>query len=217
MKQQAQSHVPTLQQGILSVIDGVLNHLHTCLPGIVERYDYKTQTAEIKPALKRKFADDTEVELPIIPGVPVIWPGTQDGGMSFPLNRGDTVALIFSERSMDEWISRGGVVSPADGRQFDLTDAMAIPRIVAGATAGHADNNDDMVLKFKSALIRIKSNGDIEIGGLNPASLQNVLTKTFKTLVYDNHIHPAPGGTTSPPEPIPDTLGLTITEKVKLQ
>jgi len=230
MNQQAQSHSPSLQRTLFSAIDAALGQVHTALPAIIDKYDHATQTAEVKPALRRRFADDSVVELPVIPGVPVLWPGSADGGICWPLTRGDAVMLMFSERSMDEWMANGGVVTPSDGRRFDLTDAVAIPKLVAGGAQGHADNNTDMILAFKSATIRFKSDGEIVINGGNTVTIkangdvelgtgvvQKLLTESFKTIVFDLHTHPYAAGVTSPPTPIPDPTGITMTSKVVAQ
>lgn len=222
MNQQAQTHTPTLQHALSVAIDTYMTTVHTAIPAEVDKYDHQKQIADVKPVLKRRFEDGTELELPVIPNVPVAWPGSVDGSLTFPLNRGDTVLLVFSERSMDEWLAQGGVVSPSDGRKFDLKDAVAIPRLPEFMTGGLADNNTDMQLRFGDTVLRIKPDGELKIEGgneltikangdiiLGSALTKKLLTEDFKTLVYALHVHPAPGGTTSAPTPIPCPTELT--------
>ena len=98
-----------------------------CLPGIIESYDRATQTAKVQPALKRTYVDDRIVNLPIINRVPIIFPRSGGTHIHFDLKKGDYVTLIFSQRSLDLWKEKGGLVSPNDPRKFHLSDAYGIP------------------------------------------------------------------------------------------
>lgn len=112
------------------LIEGRLVDLHTCLPGIVEKYDATTKKADIKPAIKRKYIDGDElIDLPVIPNVPMCFYQTKTSLISMPVKVGDDVLIMFSERSIDEWKSSPGGISkdPGDTRKFNLSDAYAIP------------------------------------------------------------------------------------------
>ena len=64
----------------------------------------------------------------MIYNVPVLFPRSRKAAVTFPLEKGDTVLLVFAERSLDEWIEKGGnKVSPEDPRRHDMSDAIAIP------------------------------------------------------------------------------------------
>jgi hypothetical protein len=119
-----------------------LFELHTSMPGQVvavhEGAD-KRQFVDVRPCLRRALeADDAsaepfvEEELPILPRVPVGYP--QGGGffVSLPLQAGDFVLLVFSERSIDRWIAtaskaRQAAVSTGDIGTHSLDGAIAIP------------------------------------------------------------------------------------------
>src|SRR5690606_33082216 len=47
--------------------------------------------------------------------------------VTFPVDAGDEVLLIFSESALDAWLTYGGEVDPVDDRRFSLSDAIAIP------------------------------------------------------------------------------------------
>ena len=146
------------------VIENRLANLHTCIPGHFESYDAATQKASVKPLLKREFKDGESLEYPVINAVPVVWPGTKEGILSFPINKGDGCLLIFSERSIDSWLSSGGIVSPGDRRKHSLSDAIAIPGLFAFNEAGLADSSD-FVLKFKQSELRLANNNDVKLNG----------------------------------------------------
>jgi hypothetical protein len=124
--------------------------------------------------------------MPVINNVPVIWPRTSLGSISFPLTHGDGVLLIFSERSLDEWLSNGGALAPNDPRQFDLSDAIAIPGLFSFATQMPSTvNNTDFVINFKNEQIIIRDNGDIEVG---KNSLKKLVNENLQNL-FNNHVH----------------------------
>lgn len=104
-----------------------LSNIHTALPAQIESYDHTEQRASVKPLIKKSYRDGKVESLPVIERVPVIFPRGTDFSMTWPLQQGDTVLLVFSERSMEKWLAKGGEQEPGDTRQFSLTDAIAIP------------------------------------------------------------------------------------------
>src|SRR5699024_8745233 len=85
-------------------------------------------------------------------------------GLTMPLQSGDGVLLIFADRSLDEWKRSGGPVAPADRRQHELTDAIAVPSLLPFSDAG-ADP-DNVVLYHGTSKIILKENGEVDIGGV---------------------------------------------------
>lgn len=181
----AQLHEPSLADVLARAVENILSSVHTAFPGTIEKYDYTTGKADIAPSVGRKFDDGSEVEMPVIPSVPVVWPRSSLGSISFPLSRGDGVLVVCSERSIDDWLSKGGKVIPSDGRRFDLCDAVAIPGLFSFNVSTKIVNNEDFQIIFKDNRILIKSNGDIEVGS---SSLKKLVTEEFKNL-FNNHVH----------------------------
>lgn len=118
---------PSLGHLIQSIVDAKLVDANFCMPGIVESYDRATQTAKIQPCFKRKYVDGKELNLPIINGVPIVFPSSGGQWLHFDLAKGDEVTLVFSQRSLDNWKKKGGVMLPGDTRRFNLSDAFAYP------------------------------------------------------------------------------------------
>ena len=173
---------PTLNKAIHSVVEYRLSNLHTCLPGRVEKYDPETQKADVKPLLKRKFKDNTEIELPVIVNAPVVFPRSGGGSLTFPVVKGDGVLLLFSERSLDQWLSAGGDVAPDDRRKFDLSDAIAIP----GLNPFTMDNLDpdgvNATLIFGDGKFVINPDGKIALGNSNQ-ELMDLIDRLIAALV----------------------------------
>lgn len=116
--------------------------MHTALPAIVVRTinSLEGQTIDVQPSLNVKMFDDSpSVERPPILNVPVVFPASSTSAITFPLNPGDPVLLIFSERGLDSWKSGNGYpTTPTDYRMFDYQDCFAIP---GPFPVGRAPNN----------------------------------------------------------------------------
>lgn len=144
---------PTLEEVLRLAINEQLAELHTAIPAVVESYDAAKQTITARPSLKRKYSDNSVIERPLIPNVPVAFPRGGGASMTFPLKKGDSVLLVFAMRSLDVWKNKGGVVDPQDGRKFHITDAIAIP-------GGYPESKPEP--RASSANLRIQI-GDSEI------------------------------------------------------
>jgi hypothetical protein len=118
---------PSLAKLLQSAIDARLCDLNVSLPGEVISYDRAKQTAKIQPQIKRKYSDGRTVNLPIINNVPIVFPRSGKRFVHFDLEAGDNVTLLFSQRSLDQWKLKGGIVEANDPRKFNLSDAVAIP------------------------------------------------------------------------------------------
>lgn len=236
---------PTLAEVIRTVIDAKLVDLHTSLPGKVVDYDSAKQTATVKISLMRMYEGETQaVELPPIPNVPVVWPRTAKAQVHLPLAADDDVWLIFSERSLDQWKSSGGVIDPKDRRRHNLTDAVALVGGTAPVKPFTVNDPESIEIVNDQGKVQIKSDGTVNLGDYAPQksvalgeavearleAIENGITTLISSLnanvtVYTAHVHPttSPGAPTGPPaapeSPIspftPDT-SVVSSEKVKV-
>lgn len=159
----------------------VLNNVHTALPGIVKSYDPTTNKASIQPALNKNYASGP-MPMPLLENVPILFPGGTSFNVTFPVNIGDYVLLIFIERSIDLWLSVGGQVTPNDPRKFDLSDAVAIPGLQPFTADFTNRNNDDFNISFAGSSITIRSNGDIEIKTSAKIAIGNATIELLNTI-----------------------------------
>lgn len=113
-------------------LDSRLEDVHTAIPGKVTKYDKDTQTAEVVPSLSKLTIKDTEVAFPAISGVPIIFPFSQAFGLTWEVQKGDGVLLIFSEAALGAWVNSDGSkqITPEGRHRFSETDAIAIPGLV---------------------------------------------------------------------------------------
>lgn len=159
------TETPSLEAVIQRAIDFNLGQINTAIPGIVERYDHAKQMADVQPCLKRKYADGRIQALPIIPNVPVCHPRAGKAIVHMPIKKGDVVLLIFSQRSVDKWLSEGGVVDPNDTRKFHLTDGFAIPGGYPFSDAATIPDNESLWLINDTSKFKLKPNGKLKLEG----------------------------------------------------
>ena len=172
-------------------------NIHTALPGKVVQYD-GSRSVDVQPLIQKKLADGTFIELPVIVDVPLIFPGSSTGVFTFPIKRNDGVLLVFSERSIEEWMGTGANSQPGDLRRFSLTDAIAIPGLFyrdAAIPENRIGITEDGHLALKNAttdlltvleglideIIAIKTTGSPSNHVLDPSSV-TALTN-YKTTV----------------------------------
>ena len=106
-----------LKEFVESSIQNQRIGLHTALPGIVTKYDAEKQRADIQLAIKRQIkATGGTVEIPILKGVPVVFPRSTGFRMIFNLSVNEPVLVLFAERSLERWKTSSGreIVEPAD-------------------------------------------------------------------------------------------------------
>lgn len=99
--------------------------IHTMIPGKVEAYDPATKRARILPALYRVYTDRPMQARAILLDVPVITPSTGGVMVFHPIKVGDMMAVLFSERGLEEFKKRWDVSEPTPGHYFE--DAVATP------------------------------------------------------------------------------------------
>jgi hypothetical protein len=187
---------PTLATVITGAIGAHMRGVRVALPARVEAYDAATQQVSAQPLVHEGFLDETGARqadrLPVVNGVPVVFPGAGGFRVTFPIAAGDTVLLVFASSSIDRWLALGGEVDPLDDRRHDISDAIAIPGLRDFAHALTSAPTGTMSLgKDGGPTIEISAS-DVRIGGNN-----NLVTRTE----FLNHCH-ATAGTGTPSGPI---------------
>ena len=129
-----------LAQAIRFAIRQSLKDMYTCMPGIVESYDAETRRAVVKGALKVVTTNKEEIEREAIHNVPVVFPSGGGFAMTFPLEPGDPVLLVYSQRGLANWKRTLGVAAPDIIGFFSEKDAIAIPGF--GPTQGEPEHHD---------------------------------------------------------------------------
>ena len=117
----------SLADVISAAINKSIVGLFVHMPGKITAYSGTLGTVSVQPAIDRIMQDGSSESLPVIADVPIIWPRAASGSFSVELAIGDSVMLIFSQRSLDKWKKQGSGFPPADAHLFNITDAVALP------------------------------------------------------------------------------------------
>ena len=157
-----------MAQSIRFAIRQSLKDLYTCMPGIVGSYDADTQRAVVKGALNIVTTKKEEIEREAIHNVPVVFPSGGGFAMTFPLEPGDPVLLVYSQRGLANWKKTLGVAAPDTIGFFSEKDAFAIP--------GFGTDEPEHHIAIEADGIHIRTTGKLAI------EAQDV---TFKTVGTD--------------------------------
>lgn len=210
----------TLDMLIQLALEARLSELHVSLPCKVVTYDAAKQTVDLAPLIKRKrkgLDGTSEVtELPSLQKVPVAFPRTAGGWITFPIQAGDVGFAIFSERSIADWMgkSAGSVVEHSDDTLHPFGGAWFHPGGYPAASpiSGGADASN-VVIHTASMLDLGERNltpADlVAIGALVDARLLTVQTS------FDTHVHPSGMGPTGVPAVPIGSLASTKATKVR--
>lgn len=166
---EASSRSPEPQEVLRVAIEYFLRDVAVSLPGQIEEWDPDLQKATVKPLVQRLLATEEGEELvealPVITGVPVIFPRAGGFYITFPVKPGDFCQLIFNHYSVDVYKSGTGEDSnPQDFRMHDLSDAVAYMGFHPFSKA-ITDYDPDAIIIGKENSIQIRIAGDkIELG-----------------------------------------------------
>jgi hypothetical protein len=193
---------PTWAQLLKQAIDHRLMDVHTALIAKVESYDADNQLVDVSPVLKRQVqtldGEWTSEQLPMLCDVPVLFPRAGGYFISFPIQPGDFVQLIFNDVDIEEWLE-GTEPTTARNQRFTLQGAVAIPGIYPQAKALLDAHKSNFVLGKEQGL-QIHIDGEkIRLGSAEAREALAVASKVkdefekFR-VIYNTHAHPAPHG-----------------------
>lgn len=156
-----------------------VSQMYTSIPCRVVsvRVELNDQRVDVQPLANKVLKDGTSETQPPILNVPVIFPASKKAAMTFPIDVGDIVFCVFSQRSLDRFKGSSGstLYTPEDRRKFSIRDAIAIPglfpfqdSINQPSKRKWTHSTRDVVLvnnigSDTECEIRLKENGNIEM------------------------------------------------------
>jgi hypothetical protein len=213
-------------------VESRLRDVHVACPGRIVRYDADKQQADVQPLVQVVYlneAGDRQVEsLPVVPNVPVIFPGAGGFRITFPVTAGDedgdTCLLIFSESSLDRWLDQGGgPLDPQDDRRFHLSDGVAVLGLRDYAHALASAPVDRMTLgKDDGPAIHIDGDGirigDNDAPNLDTAALGGAVASALASIAakLSSHTHPVSGSVAGVSVNAAPTIGTVQSSIVKV-
>ena len=124
----------TLEEALELFWDKQVRALNTCLPAVVVTV-HDNLRVDVQPLLKNLYRDGTVQDRAVILNVPLMAVGTSRTLIKVPLQKGDIVLCIFSQRGLDNFkAGNGDAQAPSDFRYMDKRDAIAIPGLFTDKT-----------------------------------------------------------------------------------
>lgn len=121
---------PSLEEVLESNFSYMLGGVNTAIPGVIVsiRDGLASSYVDVQPTINMVSEDSDPIPRPVVLNCPLMFPVSRSGGITFPVNVGDPVLLIYSMRGMDTWKrGDGGSTTPVDFRKMDGRDCIAIP------------------------------------------------------------------------------------------
>lgn len=154
-------------------------------------FDPVTQTVSVQPQVQEVMLRNSvrsNETLPILDGLPVVFPTAGGWSLTFPIAVGDECDVVFNDMAMDHWWQTGALATQPDGALFrhDIGDGKAHfglrsrPRALAdySTTSCQLRNDDGTVfidlspgqIELAAAMIKLSSGS---------GTLQGLMTAAF--------------------------------------
>lgn len=211
------------EETLRALADEIKASIHTGLFGIIKSVNMEKLTVDVQPSTKSavRLPDGSikTVPYPLLPGVPISFPGGGGATLTFPVKAGDECYVTFASRSSDAWMQSGGEQNPMDARTLDLSDGMAHvgvrsqgnipPNVSADSTELRTDDGKTKISMNGAGGIGMESDQQIGIsaaggvtmdGGAGSATIKGKLIVEEDIIVngisFVNHLHSGvmPGG-----------------------
>ena len=129
--------------------------IYTSIPCIVIGNDNIADGyVTVQPSLNKRYKNEVVEEHPPILAVPLMFPASSTSAFTFPVNVGDTVLCVFSQRGLDTLkVGTGKFVTPSDFRKFDKRDAIAIPGLFPFSASINKQSNRTLPHSTSDAVI----------------------------------------------------------------
>lgn len=153
-------------ESIQSHLDKFANMVYTVSVARIYNINYDKdgyiESLDVVPQVQNRYSDGVITDRTVIFKVPVLFPSSSQGILSFPLQVKDPVLLAFSKEDVESYLDTGKYGPPKSFRKFDQSDAIAIPCVFPDGESPGIDSTN-VVLKFKDASIVITPEGSIVI------------------------------------------------------
>ncbi len=190
MRVDPERKTPTWVEVIEAAVRKQLLQVFTIMPGKVVSYDFDSDRATVQPLLKRIYrADQAAVNLPLVTEVPVCFGSLGKSKIRFPVNIGDEGELHFQMRSIDLWLTKGGLVDPEDNRRHSIADATFWPGLRSeGQVVKSRGRKNALEILNDKMMIEMLPSGKITIKDLSSGNefldlvsqiLDGLLTESF--------------------------------------
>lgn len=207
------SRTPELARVLNQLRDSIVADLRVALPARVVRWDATTHSVDVQPFIRERTltpgSEDTEpVRLPVLVNVKVIYPGSGQLRITFPIEVGDSVWVMFSDTALDSWLTSGSDTATSDFRRHHLTDAVCIPGLRADPQSWSGIEENVITIGTNtgaSDFVALAAKVDARIGALET------------TFNMHTHVVTTAPGTTATPLPTASSGSSTASATVKVR
>ncbi len=166
-------------------VESSIDSLNICtVAKVVNVDDLEDGFITVQPLINNIGKDFSSVEMPVISYVPVIMPSTKHCGMVFPIEKDDTVLLVFGQHSFEQFkLGASETHDPQDMRRNDLSDAVAYvgflptqesvwspknnknekPKDSVKVFNNLGETNENFIMLNKDGTIDLKSNKEVNV------------------------------------------------------
>lgn len=167
-------------------LDGRQAEIWTALPGIIQSFDAQAMTVVVQPAVMGQVTDQagktSSTTMPLLPDVPVVFPGGGGFTLTFPVKTGDECLVVFASRCIDAWWQNGGVGVPMEPRMHDLSDGFALVGVRSQARKFPV-NSTNVQLRSDDGATFIEMTPERELHAEGPAA---VTVKSESSITLDS-------------------------------
>lgn len=113
-------------------MDSLHARIWTTLPGTIKSIDWRDGSpyASVELGVLGRVTDSGQnvkfIPMPVIQDCPVIFPRGGGYTLTFPIKEGDRCLVLFSARSIDEFMTQGKAAPAHDLRMTDLSDGFVL-------------------------------------------------------------------------------------------
>ncbi len=156
--------------------------------GTVQSFNATNQTVTVQIATKRVVYNTpqalgsalqqtpTLIDYPLLTDVPVFVLSGGGASIRFPIAKGDTCLVLFSDRDIENWQMTGDTGAPASSRMHSLSDGLAIVGFFSLANRITDYNATKPQIRFGDITVTLDTNGTIKIQTVSGAVLESTAT-----------------------------------------
>jgi len=149
------------------LVTSKLADVHTSVPARLTSVNYGTGRGSAQPLVKSAIGTTKSISYPELLDIPIIVPSGNGGKskLTFPLQAGDTVLVVFSERDPSNFLSGNNgdnLSEPAQRTYLGLYPIAIIPCLSAGNSSTEI-HNENIILQNDRGKITIYPDGQITL------------------------------------------------------
>lgn len=148
-----------LEKVLRESFESYMRGVHVAIPGTIVSFDEQTQTAKVNIDILEQIGEENR-SIATLEDVPFAFARSGGFVITFPVNKGDKVQLLFQHRSIDKWLIDGAKDSK-DLRTHNINDSIA-SNLIAYPLNNVIEkfSNDSMMLRTLDSRVYVKIKDD---------------------------------------------------------